>query len=101
MLKHSLIGMVLFGVCFLFFACDDAKKASEQTGAAIVQPLITTRNTEKKVNVLQVQKSIQEFNAANGRYPADLDEVAKFNGIILESDKYEYDPATGTLTQKP
>jgi hypothetical protein len=89
------------GLCFVLAACSDDKNPAQQYGNTMVQSLKSTKNVEKKVNVLEMQKSIQEFNAANGRYPADLNEVAAFNGMVLESDKYAYDPATGTLTPKP
>jgi hypothetical protein len=93
-----IISLVL---CLALIACSDDKNPAQQYGNTMVQSLKTTKNVEKKVNVLAVQKSIQEYQAANGRYPADLNEVAAFNGITLESDKYEYNPATGTLTEKP
>ena len=101
MKRLSATGIILFGLCFLMTACTDEKNAARQRGSTIVQPLITTKNVEKKVNVLEVQKSIQEYYAANGRYPVDLNEVTAFNGMTLESDRNIYDPATGTLTQKP
>jgi hypothetical protein len=89
------------GLCLALFACNDDRNPAQQYGNSLVQPLKTTKSVEKKVNVLEMQKSIQEFYAANGRYPADLNEVAAFNGMALESDKYDYDPATGSLTPKP
>ena len=88
-------------MCLAFFACTDDKNPAQQYGNTMVQSLKTTKSVEKKVNVLAMQKSIQEYYAANGRYPADLNEVAAFNGMVLESDRYDYDPATGNLTQKP
>ena len=100
MTRPSITRIIIFGFCLLITACTDEKNAAQQRGSAIVQPLITTKSVEKKVNVLEVQKSIQEYYAANGRYPADLNEVAAFNGMTLESDNYTYDPTTGTLTQK-
>jgi hypothetical protein len=92
--------IIPLGLCLALFACTDDKNPAQQYGNTIVQPLKTTKSVEQKVNVLTVQKSIQEYHAANGRYPADLNEVAAFNGMILESDKYDYDPATGTLTPR-
>jgi hypothetical protein len=93
--------IIPLSLCFVLFACSDDKNPVQQYGTTMVQSLKTTKNVEKKVNVLEMQKSIQEYYAANGRYPADLSEVAAFNGMVLESDKYAYDPATGTLSQKP
>jgi len=94
-------GIIPLGLCLAFFACSDDKNPAQQYGNTMVQSLKTAKSVEKKVNVLAVQKSIQEYYAANGRFPADLNEVATFNGMALESNNYDYDPATGTLTQKP
>ena len=94
-------GIIPLGLCLALLACSDEKNPAQQYGNTMVQSLKTTKSVEKKVNVLAVQKAIQEYHAANGRFPADLNEVAAFNGMVLESDKYDYDPATGTLTQKP
>jgi hypothetical protein len=66
----------------------------------MVSSLKTTKKVEGKVDLLTMQRSIQEFHAANGRYPADLNEVAPFNGVTLESGQYAHDPATGSLTNK-
>jgi hypothetical protein len=52
------------------------------------------------VNILEVQKAIPEFHAANGRFPADLTELSGFSGIALKNDNCEYDLATGTLKEK-
>jgi hypothetical protein len=93
--------IIAFGICFSFVACTEEKNPAQQYGNTMVQSLKTANSVGKKVNVLAVQKSIQEYHAANGRYPADLNEVAAFNGMVLESDRYDYDPATGILTQKP
>jgi hypothetical protein len=101
MIRISARWIILFGLCFALSACSDDKNPAQQYGNTMVQSLKTTKSVEKKVNVLAVQKSIQEYYAANGRYPADLNDVETFNGMVLESDKYDYDPATGTLTQKP
>jgi hypothetical protein len=93
--------IIPLGLYLVLTGCSDDKNPVQQFGNTLLQPLKTTKAVEKKVNVLEVQKSIQEFYAANGRYPADLNEVTAFNGMTLESDRYDYNPATGTLTQKP
>jgi len=101
-MKRVASGWIIpLGLCLALFGCTDDKNPAQQYGNTMVQSLKTAKKVEKQVNVLDVQKSIQEFNAANGRYPADLNEVAAFNGMVLESDKYDYDAATGALTQKP
>jgi hypothetical protein len=101
-MKRASIGLIIpLGLCLALFACTDDKNQAQQYGNTMVESLKTTKKVEKKVNMLDVQRSIQEYYAANGRYPADLNEVTAFNGMTLESDRYDYDPATGTLTEKP
>jgi len=92
---------VLMILSFVTLAsCKDDKNPAQQYGDTMVQSLKSAKKLDSSVNVQQVRKSIQEFYAANGRYPADLNELATFNGMTLKSDKYDYDPATGTLTEK-
>jgi hypothetical protein len=79
-------------------SCTD--NPAKQYGNTIVQPLKSAKKLDVTVNVLEVKKSIQEFYAGNGRYPADLNELSTFNGMTLKSDQFDYDPATGNLTEK-
>jgi len=86
--------------CFFIGACSDDMNPAQQYGNTLVQPLKSAKKLDATVNILEVKKSIQEFYAANGRYPADLNELSTFNGMTLKSDQYDYDPATGSLTEK-
>jgi hypothetical protein len=81
-------------------SCNNDKNPAQQYGNTIVQPLKSAKKLDATVNVLEVKKSIQEFYAANGRYPTDFNELATFNGMTLKSDQFDYDPATGNLTEK-
>ena len=94
------LAAVLLGTGLALPACTDEQNPAKQYGNTMADALKTTKQVGKDLDVLAVQRSIQEFQAANGRYPADLDEVAAFNGAALDSERFEYDPATGTLTQR-
>lgn len=100
-MKQILTGLYLmFGLILVLPSCSDEKNPVQQYGNTMTQSYKSARNLDSKVNILEVRKSIQEFYAANGRYPADLTELSGFNGITLKGDKYEYDPANGTLSEK-
>ena len=90
----------LFCSLLILQSCSDEKNPVQQYGNTMTQSRKSAQNLDSKVNILEVRKSIQEYYAANGRYPADLNELAGFNGITLKGDKYEYDPANGTLVEK-
>jgi len=98
--KLILVGLsVLFGSFLVLASCSDEKNPVQQYGNTMTQSYKSARKFEDKVNILEVKKSIQEFYAANERYPSDLTELSGFNGVTLKSDKYEYDPANGTLVE--
>jgi len=81
-------------------SCNNDQNPAQHYGNTMVQSLKSAKKLDATVNVLEVKKSIQEFYAANGRYPADLNELSTFNGMTLKSDQFDYDPATGNLTEK-
>ncbi len=91
--------IITTGFLLMLVSCTD--NPAQQYGNTMTQSLQSAKSVENRVNVGEVRKSIQEFYAANGRYPADLNELKAFNGMTLKSDKYEYDSTTGTLTEKP
>jgi hypothetical protein len=90
---------ILFVSLLIITSCTDSNPV-QQYGSGVKDAYNSARKLDTKVNVQEVRKSIQEFHAANGRYPADLNELAGFNGIALKGDKYEYDPSSGNLTEK-
>jgi hypothetical protein len=92
--------MLLFVSLFALGSCSDDKNPVQQYGNTMVQSYKSAQKLDSTVNILQVRKSIQDFYAANGRYPADLNEVSSFNGLSLKSDNFDYNPATGELTEK-
>ena len=94
-------GLVVFCVVLCgVLSCSEEKSTVKQYGNTLTQSYKSAKKVDKDLNVQQVQKSIQDFNAANGRYPANLGELSSFSGLTLASDKYTYEPATGTLTEK-
>ena len=96
---YRLSGMLLC-LALVLAACSDEKNPAQQYGNSMVQTYKSAQKFEKKVDLQQAQKSIQEFYAANGRYPADLKELTGFNGLVLDAEQYEYNATTGSLTPK-
>ena len=92
--------LFLLGSCVLLASCSDEKHPVQRYGTTMTQSYKSARTLDSKGNVQQVRKSIQEFHAANGRYPANLDELAAFNRLTLKHDDYDYDPTNGNLVEK-
>jgi hypothetical protein len=91
---------MLVGLALVITACSDEKNPARQYGNTMVQTYKNAQKLEKKMDLQQAQKSVQEFYAANGRYPADLKELSGFSGLTLDAEHYDYNSANGTLMSK-
>jgi len=80
-------------------SCSDNNSA-EQYSKTLTQSYKSAQKLDASVSIHQAEKSIQEFYAANGRYPADLDELSRASGLALKSGTYVYNPENGALTEK-
>ncbi len=89
----------LLSSLFMIASCNDNNPA-QQYGTTLTQSYKSAQKLDSDVNIQQIRKSIQEYYAANGRYPADLDELKMTSGLTLKSDNYVYNPDSGTLTVK-
>ncbi len=57
----------------------------------------------KKIDLAQVTHAIQEFNAGEGRYPKDLNEMVTEHYLgnvppLPRGMQYNYDPTQGTIS---
>lgn len=99
-MKYTFVGFITAAVIPLAItACTEDKDTSQQY-APMVQSLRGAKSVEDKAHADAARKAIQEFHATQGRYPADLTEVAAITGIPLQAEKYDYNPEAGTLTVK-
>lgn len=91
--------MVLVIQALICFGCE-SKNPFEQSGDTLIKSYKNTQQFGDRTSLQNLQESIKAFSAAHGRYPNDLKELEEFTGVTLDSSKYEYDPSTGTMTQR-
>ena len=96
--KRTIV-MVLVIQAVICFGCE-SKNPVEQYGDTLIKSYKNTQQVGDRTSLQNLKESINAFNAAHGRYPNDLKELAEFTGIALDSTKYEYDPSTGKIVQK-
>lgn len=84
----------------LLTACKDKPRNNpvQDYGNALINSYEKAQDAADKANFELIKRAIQQFHGANGEYPKNLQDLAKFIGIEINADKYEYDPRTGTIT---
>jgi hypothetical protein len=88
----------LLSSLFVVVSCNE--NPAQHYGTTMTQSYKSAQKLDATVNIQQVQMLIQEFNAANGRYPTDLNELSTTSGLTLKNSNYLYNPENGTLTEK-
>ena len=96
--KQTIV-MVFAILATIGFGCE-SKNTLEQSGNTLIKSYKNTQKFGDKTSLQNVQEAIRTFYGANGRYPNDLKELEGFTGVTLDSSRYEYDPSTGTITQR-
>jgi len=99
MSAKQVIVMVFVILAIISFGCE-SKNTLEQSGNTLIKTYKNTQKFGDKTSLQNVQEAMRTFYVANGRYPRDLGEFEGFTGVALDSSKYEYDPASGKITQK-
>jgi len=82
-------------------ACDQKpKNPVSEYGEAVIDAYKKGQAVKETADLDAIKKTIQAYNAANDKYPANLDEVANLIGKQIDMAKYDYDPQTGIVGLK-
>ncbi|MBF0337174.1 MAG: hypothetical protein HQL05_05020 [Nitrospirae bacterium] len=98
--------VVLTGIMALLpviYACDYASETKEDLSTITdkkVDKIEKSRVATDKSDLEALKRGITGFNAANGRYPKDLDELQEFTAINFDKGIYNYNPQTGAITMR-
>ncbi len=96
-MKRLPIIFLLFSIVILF-SCE--KNPVEEYGDETMKALKRTENLGDVQSISNIKQAINAFHISNGRYPQDLDELSRFTGENLDSNKYDYNPTTGSISLK-
>ncbi|MBF0609440.1 MAG: hypothetical protein SFH39_06795 [Candidatus Magnetobacterium sp. LHC-1] len=84
-------------------SCDYASETKEDLSKITdkkVDKIEKSRVATEKSDIETLKRGITGFNAANGRYPKDLDELQEFTAINFDKGIYSYNPQTGAITMR-
>ena len=97
--------LLLTAICFAAFflpACKEKpKNPVAEYGDRLIDSYKGAQNAADVANLDALRKSIQAYRAANGSNPEKLSDVSALIGGSIDFDKFDYDPATGSVSPKP
>jgi hypothetical protein len=100
------VTVLMLSCCSLFILFLSACKGKpenpvSQYGDSLIHSYQGAQNAAEQANLDAIRKSISAYRAANERFPKSLQDVENLIGGSIDLTKYDYDPATGTVTLKP
>jgi len=98
MKKVTLISTVLLLLPLLTACKDEPRNPAREYGGALMDSYEKARDAAESANLDIIKRAVQQFHSANGEYPENLVDLEEFTGIEIDTDRYEYDPSTGTVT---
>ncbi len=79
---------------------DSAKEIVQQYGQGLVKSVDKARGVQGKIDLDSVKDAVRNYQVENGRYPASLDAIKNYLRPDIDLSSFNYDPATGNVTQK-
>ncbi len=99
MMPRSFFFLVSFVLVLLTGACSEEKNPVQQYGNTMIRSLNSAEKAAQKAHLAELRKAVQDFQSAQGRYPADLDELKLHSGLSVPTDGFRYDPVTGVISE--
>ena len=94
--------IILCIVSFFFtWGCKEKpKNPVEEYGNTLINAYQKSQGAVEIANLDAIKKSIRRYRAEHEEYPKSLTDIEDLAGITIDPDKYDYDPATGTVALK-
>jgi predicted small lipoprotein YifL len=101
-MKNAILAVCTIALVFLFTGCGGSSNGTTPPAnntSPVVQPEVFV---QKKVDVASLTQAVQQYNAAEGHYPATLQDLVP-NYIAKVPDappgyKLNYDSSSGAVT---
>jgi hypothetical protein len=101
MRNYGRLFCTLFSCALLASACDEKpKNPVSEYSDALIGAHTSAKLAGETANLDAVKKAVQVYRAANGKYPAVLEDVGDLIGGNVDFSKYDYSPETGAVSLK-
>jgi hypothetical protein len=101
----TLIGKLLLLLCVLvFFSTVGCKEKPgnpvAEYGNKLIESYQKSQNAAETANLDAIKKSLQQYRAEHEEYPRSLKDIENLAGVVIDPDRYDYNPQTGSVSLK-
>ena len=93
---HLIVTLLLS--LFLIAGCQD--NPAQQYGDTLVKAKKSSQDAAYTADLDTYKKSIEMYRSEKGKAPESIEELETVTGRKIDRDKYNYNPADGTITLK-
>ena len=91
--------LILLSALFVFEACEKSNPV-DQYGSTLINSYERSKAAADAISLDSLNKSVQAYQTANGKNPESIEELEKFMGSAIDRNKFQYNPAAGTVVLK-
>ncbi len=101
--RRTKVALICIGLLlFLMPGCKEKpKNPVAEYGEGLMGAYKSGQDAGDQANLDALKTAISNYRAANEGYPKSLQDVGNMLNTQIDLSKYNYDPATGTVTLKP
>ena len=94
--------LLMLSITAVLFGCDQKQKNPvSEYGDTMINSYQKGKQAGIDGNLDAVRQAVKAYNAANDKYPQNLDEINPLlGGTVVDFSKYDYDPQTGRVNLK-
>jgi len=85
-------------IALSLYACKD--NPADKYGTTMINSYHQSQTTADQATLDSLNKSIQAYQASNGKNPESMEELEKIVGSPVDRNKFQYNPETGTVALK-
>ncbi|MFQ5988406.1 MAG: hypothetical protein ACE5K9_00660 [Candidatus Methylomirabilales bacterium] len=95
--KHIWPATVAGIMLLVAVGCSESQNPIQQYGEEVIQAGERTKRVRARADMQALKTAIQQYHIETGRFPASLTDLPIVEYQDIDTDLYDYDPATGRI----
>jgi hypothetical protein len=94
------MALLLFVIALSLLTACKEKNPVEEYGTGLIHSYQKSQDAAETANLDAIKKSLQQYRAEHEEYPRSLKDIENMAGVLIDPDRYDYNPQTGSVSLK-